>query len=381
MMKKSLCCALLLGVSCSALAAPVSDKQLAQVVADTITPLMKAQSIPGMAVAVIYQGKPHYYTFGKADVAANKPVTPDTLFELGSISKTFTGVLGGDAVARGEISLGDPVTKYWPELTGTQWQGIRMLDLATYTAGGLPLQVPDEVTDDASLLRFCQRWQPQWKPGTTRLYANASIGLFGALAVKPSGMRYEQAMTERVFKPLALHHTWINVPEAEEKNYAWGYRDGKAVHVSPGMLDAEAYGVKTNVQDMAGWVMANMAPEKVADASLKQGIALAQSRYWRVGSMYQGLGWEMLNWPVEAKTVVEGSDGKVALAALPAVEAVPPAPPVKASWVHKTGSTGGFGSYVAFIPEKQIGIVMLANKSYPNPARVDAGYRILSALK
>ncbi|MBX8461246.1 ACT family cephalosporin-hydrolyzing class C beta-lactamase [Enterobacter sp. RIT637] len=381
MIKKSLYCALLLGVSCSSLAAAMSEKQLADVVEKSITPLMKAQSIPGMAVAVIYQGQPHYFTFGKADVAANKSVTPQTLFELGSISKTFTGVLGGDAIARGEISLDDPVTKYWPELTGKQWQGIHLLDLATYTAGGLPLQVPDEATDSASLLHFYQTWQPQWKPGTTRLYANTSIGLFGALAVKPSGMSFEQAMTTRVFKPLGLDHTWINVPKAEEAHYAWGYRDGKAVHVSPGMLDAEAYGVKTNVQDMASWVMANMAPNNVQDASLKQGITLAQSRYWRVGAMYQGLGWEMLNWPVDAKTVVEGSDNKVALAPQPAREVDPPAPPVKASWVHKTGSTGGFGSYVAFIPEKQLGIVMLANKSYPNPARVEVAYRILDALQ
>ena len=381
MKTKSLCCALLLSTSCSVLAAPMSEKQLSDVVERTVTPLMKAQAIPGMAVAVIYQGHPHYFTFGKADVAANKPVTPQTLFELGSISKTFTGVLGGDAIARGEIALGDPVAKYWPELTGKQWQGIRMLDLATYTAGGLPLQVPDEVTDTASLLRFYQNWQPQWKPGTTRLYANASIGLFGALAVKPSGMSYEQAMTTRVFKPLKLDHTWINVPKAEEAHYAWGYREGKAVHVSPGMLDAEAYGVKTNVKDMASWLIANMKPDSLQAPSLKQGIALAQSRYWRVGAMYQGLGWEMLNWPVDAKTVVGGSDNKVALAPLPVAEVNPPAPPVKASWVHKTGSTGGFGSYVAFIPEKQLGIVMLANKSYPNPARVEAAYRILDALQ
>ncbi|BBS35486.1 CMY2/MIR/ACT/EC family class C beta-lactamase [Enterobacter sp. LM3] len=381
MMKKTLCCALLLGLSCSALAATLSEKQLADTVEQTVTPLMKAQAIPGMAVAVIYQGKPYYFTFGKADVAANKPVTAQTLFELGSVSKTFTGVLGGDAIARGEISLTDPVTKYWPELTGKQWQDIRLLDLATYTAGGLPLQVPDEVTDNASLLRFYQSWQPQWKPGTTRLYANASIGLFGALAVKPSGMNFEQAMTERVFKPLKLTHTWIHVPEAEEQHYAWGYRDGKAVHVSPGMLDAEAYGVKTSIKDMARWVMANMSSDAVSDTSLKQGIALAQSRYWRVGAMYQGLGWEMLNWPVDAKTVVNGSDNNVALAPLPAVEIHPAAPAVKASWVHKTGSTGGFGSYVAFIPEKQLGIVMLANKSYPNPARVEAAYRILSSLQ
>ena len=381
MMTKSLSCALLLSVASSAFAAPMSETQLAEVVERTVTPLMNAQAIPGMAVAVIYQGQPHYFTFGKADVAANKPVTPQTLFELGSISKTFTGVLGGDAIARGEIALGDPVAKYWPELTGKQWQGIRMLDLATYTAGGLPLQVPDEVTDTASLLRFYQNWQPQWKPGTTRLYANASIGLFGALAVKPSGMSYEQAMTTRVFKPLKLDHTWINVPKAEEAHYAWGYREGKAVHVSPGMLDAEAYGVKTNVKDMASWLIANMKPDSLHAPSLKQGIALAQSRYWRVGAMYQGLGWEMLNWPVDAKTVVGGSDNKVALAPLPVAEVNPPAPPVKASWVHKTGSTGGFGSYVAFIPEKQLGIVMLANKSYPNPARVEAAYRILDALQ
>jgi len=381
MMKKTLSCALLLSVASAAFAAPMSEKQLAEVVERTVTPLMNAQAIPGMAVAVIYQGQPHYFTFGKADVAANKPVTPQTLFELGSISKTFTGVLGGDAIARGEITLGDPVTKYWPELTGKQWQGIRMLDLATYTAGGLPLQVPDEVTDTASLLRFYQNWQPKWKPGTTRLYANTSIGLFGALAVKPSGMSYEQAMTTRVFKPLKLDHTWINVPKAEEAHYAWGYRDGKAVHVSPGMLDAEAYGVKTNVQDMASWVMVSMMPDSLQDSPLKHGIALAQSRYWRVGAMYQGLGWEMLNWPVDAQTVVGGSDNKVALAPLPAREVNPPAPPVKASWVHKTGSTGGFGSYVAFIPEKQLGIVMLANKSYPNPARVEAAYRILDALQ
>uniref|UniRef100_UPI003366A7BA cephalosporin-hydrolyzing class C beta-lactamase MIR-31 n=1 Tax=Enterobacter roggenkampii TaxID=1812935 RepID=UPI003366A7BA len=381
MMTKSLSCALLLSVASAAFAAPMSEKQLAEVVERTVTPLMNAQAIPGMAVALIYQGQPHYFTFGRADVAANKPVTPQTLFELGSISKTFTGVLGGDAIARGEVALGDPVAKYWPELTGKQWQGIRMLDLATYTAGGLPLQVPDEVTDTASLLRFYQNWQPQWKPGTTRLYANASIGLFGALAVKPSGMSYEQAMTTRVFKPLKLDHTWINVPKAEEAHYAWGYREGKAVHVSPGMLDAEAYGVKTNVKDMASWVIANMKPDSLQAPSLKQGIALAQSRYWRVGAMYQGLGWEMLNWPVDAKTVVGGSDNKVALAPLPVAEVNPPAPPVKASWVHKTGSTGGFGSYVAFIPEKQLGIVMLANKSYPNPARVEAAYRILDALQ
>ena len=71
----------------------------------------------------------------------------------------------------------------------------------------------------------------------------------------------------------------------------------------------------------------------------------------------------------------------MALAPHPAAAIEPPVPAVAASWVHKTGSTGGFGAYVAFIPQLQLGIVMLANKSYPNPARITAGYTILNALQ
>lgn len=380
MFKTSLC-ALLLGASCTALAAPHTEQQITEIVNRAITPLMKEQAIPGMAVAVIYQGTPYYFTWGGADVAKKQPVTQQTLFELGSVSKTFTGVLGGDAIARGEISLNDPATKYWPELTGKQWQGITLLHLATYTAGGLPLQVPEDVATDTEPRRYYQNWQPEWAPGTHRLYANASIGLFGAMAVKPSGLSFEKAMTERVLQPLKLTHTWITVPPAEQKHYAWGYRDGKAVHVSPGQLDAEAYGVKSTIQDMARWVQFNMDTSKISEKTLQQGITLAQSRYWQIGDMYQGLGWEMLNWPVNPDTIINGSDSKIALAALPAKAVTPPVPAVSASWVHKTGATGGFGSYVAFVPQKELGIVMLANKNYPNPARVAAAYQILNSLQ
>ncbi|MER1974735.1 CMY2/MIR/ACT/EC family class C beta-lactamase [Pseudocitrobacter faecalis] len=380
MFKTSLC-ALLLGASCTALAAPHTEQQITEIVNRAITPLMKEQAIPGMAVAVIYQGTPYYFTWGDADVAKKQPVTQQTLFELGSVSKTFTGVLGGDAIARGEISLNDPATKYWPELTGKQWQGITLLHLATYTAGGLPLQVPEDVATDTELRRYYQNWQPEWAPGTHRLYANASIGLFGAMAVKPSGLSFEKAMTERVLQPLKLTHTWITVPPAEQKHYAWSYRDGKAVHVSPGQLDAEAYGVKSTIQDMARWVQFNMDTSKISEKTLQQGITLAQSRYWQIGDMYQGLGWEILNWPVNPDTIINGSDSKIALAALPAKAVTPPVPAVSASWVHKTGATGGFGSYVAFVPQKELGIVMLANKNYPNPARVAAAYQILNSLQ
>jgi beta-lactamase class C ACT/MIR len=88
--------------------------------------------------------------------------------------------------------------------------------------------------------------------GHTRLYANASIGLFGALAVKPSGMSYEG------HDDASCNRSSWTIPgltfRKRKRRITPGDRDGKAVHVSPGMLDAEAYGVKTNVKDMASWV-------------------------------------------------------------------------------------------------------------------------------
>lgn len=373
--------ALILGASfaASAQSQTLTEQQLRSKVEHTIAPLLKEQAIPGMAVAVIYQGKPHYYTFGLADIAENRPVTTRTLFELGSVSKTFTGVLGGDSVARGEISLSSPANRYWKALNGPQWQNITLLHLATYTAGGLPLQLPESVTNSASLLAFYQGWQPQWAPGKKRLYANSSIGLFGALVVKPSGLRFDQAMTQRVLSPLGLSQTWITVPAAEQQHYAWGYHNSQPVRVSPGMLDAEAYGIKSSVRDMAAWLQANMAPQRIATPTLRQGVELAQTRYWRVEGMYQGLGWEMVDWPVDRGALLRGAEGM--LEAYPVQEMDPPPPTPSAAWIHKTGSTRGFGAYVAFIPQKQLGIVMLANKNYPNTARINAGYAILQALE
>ncbi|WP_313651635.1 class C beta-lactamase [Pantoea sp.] len=379
-MKKSLFYVVLLSLSARCVAADLSSQQVTSLVKATIEPLMAQQSIPGMAVAVLYKGRAQFVNFGVADLDSRRRVTENTLFELGSVSKTFTGTLAGVQIRNGDIRLSDAVQKHWPQLTGAQWRPVRMLHLATYTAGGLPLQLPDEVTDQTSLLRFYQNWQPQAAPGTLRQYSNASIGLFGALMVKGD---YEQAMERHVFQPLHLTRTYITVPTSMMINYAWGYKNGQPVRVSPGMLDAEAYGIKSTARDMLTFMQANVDPNRLSagNAVLRNAMRTAQSRYFSAGKLYQGLGWEIYDWPVSADTLIGDSDNSVALKARPATQLTPAGPSQRASWVHKTGATNGFGAYIAFIPAKNCGIVMLANKNYPNPLRVQAAWQILQALQ
>lgn len=379
-MKKSLFYLALLSLSASGVAADLSSQQVTSLVKAAIEPLMEQQAIPGMSVAVLYKGRAQFVNFGVADLESGRRVTENTLFELGSVSKTFTGTLAGIMIRNGEIRLNDPVQKVWPQLTGEQWRPVRMLHLATYTAGGLPLQLPDEVTDQASLLSFYQNWQPTAAPGTLRQYSNASIGLFGSLMVKGD---YEQAMERHLFQPLRLTRTYITVPPSMMLNYAWGYKKDQPVRVSPGMLDAEAYGIKSTARDMLTFMQANVDPNRLSsgNAVLRNAIRTAQSRYFKVGSFYQGLGWEIYDWPVTADTVISDSDNGVALKPRPATLINPVGPSRSASWVHKTGATNGFGAYIAFIPEQNSGIVILANKNYPNPLRIRAAWQILQALQ
>lgn len=379
-MKKSLFYLALFSLSASCVAADLSSQQVTSLVKAAIEPLMEQQAIPGMSVAVLYKGRAQFVNLGVADLESRRRVTENTLFELGSVSKTFTGTLAGIMIRNGEIRLNDPVQKRWPQLTGEQWRPVRMLHLATYTAGGLPLQLPDEVTDQASLLRFYQNWQPEAAPGLQRQYSNASIGLFGSLMVKGD---YEQAMERHVFQPLRLTRTYITVPPSMMLNYAWGYKNGQPVRVSPGMLDAEAYGIKSTARDMLTFMQANIDPNRLSagNAVLRNAIRTAQSRYFKVGSLYQGLGWEIYDWPVDAETLLSDNDNAVALKPRTATQVNPVGPSQSASWVHKTGATNGFGAYIAFIPEQNSGIVLLANKNYPNPLRIRVAWQILQALQ
>jgi beta-lactamase class C len=113
---------------------------------------------------------------------------------------------------------------------------------------------------------------------------------------------------------------------------------------------------------------------------LQQAIALTHSGYYTVGDMTQGLGWEMYRYPLTLDRLLDGNSTPMAMQAHKVQWLTPPQAQTQDMLINKTGSTGGFGAYVAYVPSKDIGIVMLANKNYPNAERVKIAHQVLSAL-
>ncbi|VVO32405.1 Beta-lactamase [Pseudomonas fluorescens] len=358
----------------------VADDNIESIVNAAIEPVMQQQQIPGVAVAITVNGQAQYFNYGVASKENGNAVTENTLFEIGSVSKTFTATLAAYAQATGKLSLSDKASNVLPELRGSAFDDISVLQLGTYSAGGLPLQFPAEADAPDKMLGYFKQWKPTYTAGSHRQYSNPSLGLFGYLAAESMGAPFDEVMEKTLLPKLGLTHTFLKVPQDQMGLYAQGYsKEDKPVRVGPGALDSEAYGVKTSAADLLRYVQVNMKPAGL-EAPLQRAIATTHTGYFKVGDMTQGLGWELYGYPVTLEQLLDGNSTQMAMEAHEVQLLNPLQPLPDVVLVNKTGSTGGFGAYVAYVPSKDIGIVILANKNYPNAERVKVAHRVLSAL-
>ncbi|MFM0200714.1 beta-lactamase [Paraburkholderia fungorum] len=361
-------------------AADDQQSRIKSVVDRAVQPVMAHYGIPGMAVGIIDGDRHYVFNYGLVSTENRKPVTGDTLFELGSISKTFTATLTSYAQASGYLSLSDQTGKYLPSLRNSSFGKVSLLNLGTHTPGGLPLQVPDSIHNNEQLMRYFRQWQPAYAPGTYRTYANPGIGALGLITAKSMGQDFSGLVENHLFAALDMKSSYIEVPAGKLSDYAQGYtKQGAPIRMAPGVLSAEAYGIKTTAADMNRFVQANMNLIQL-DPKLRRAIIDTHTGYFKAGPMTQDLIWEQYPYPATLQTLLDGNSSAMALNATPVTAITPPQPPRGDVWINKTGSTNGFGAYVAFIPQKRLGIVMLANKNYPNEERVSAAYRILTSL-
>ncbi|CAM3957190.1 class C beta-lactamase [Bordetella tumulicola] len=374
---QTLCCVCVVTIANHA-SAEESTPGLAVEISQATEHVMREYNVPGMAIAVTDHGRQTFYNFGVASKATNQSVTSDTLFEIGSVSKTFTATLATYAQTLGRLSLDDSPASYLPTLRGSNLSKVSLVHLGTHTAGGFPLQVPDAITNSKQLMRYFAAWTPQYEAGSARTYANPSIGLLGMVAAEALGHPYKAIMERQLFPLLGLHDSYIDVPRAKMQDYAQGYDKTDApVRVTPGVLADEAYGVKATARDLIRFVQLNIESSG-GEGNLDKALRDTRVGYYKLGAMTQDLVWEQYDAPVRLDDLLEGNSAKVAYETHPIQAIVPPRAPASAVWVNKTGSTNGFGAYVAFLPAQDKGIVILANKNFPIEARIRLAYRILT---
>ena len=219
---------------------------------------------PGASVVVSDHGKIVYQgSRGLADLAAKRPITPQTVFRIGSITKQFSAAVVLQLAAEGKLKLSDPISKYLPDYPGGA--GITISELLNHTSGiqsytGIPGWMVEANTNRAyttrQLIAVFKDQPPVTKPGEAWAYNNSGYILVGALIEAVTGKPWYQAVEERIVKPLGLT-TGYGVDEASIPAMASGYgRDEKGIvpankiHMSVPAAAGALVGTPT---DLARW--------------------------------------------------------------------------------------------------------------------------------
>lgn len=318
-------------------------------IAKTIKEYQADQEVPGVAVVLYYKGQPYFYAFGLADIRRGRRITAQTIFELGSITKSFTAILLASESLKGVLKLNDTAKNYLPGFSHFEgpFANVTLYQLATHTSG-LPRHLPyKDRLNYVKLVQFLKKWQPNQMIGTSYDYSNLGFGLLAICIEKASEKKYMDLLQEDLLMPLGMEQTFLRVPLAEMKNYAQGYnKEGKKAEEWPITLLFGAGALRSSAQDMGKFLAACLnlpgTPKEV-----HQAIKLTQREGFKLNNNKASV----LSW-------IKRSYDSYTL-------------------YTKNGGVSGFSTFMGFIPELKTGIVILANKKANNTA---VGRNILQTL-
>jgi CubicO group peptidase (beta-lactamase class C family) len=199
-------------------------------VADALTQAMVKHGIPGVALGVLMDGQEEHAVFGAANLETHEPVTPDTLFQVGSITKTYTGTAVMQLIAEDNLDLYAPVRTFLPDFglaDDSVAARVTVRHLLTHTAGWWGDAFFDTGDGEDAVARFVRERMPtlpQLFPlGMVPSYNNAAIVLLGRLIEVATGEDYRSAMQRLLLDPLAMTASTFVPQQVERGSYALGY--------------------------------------------------------------------------------------------------------------------------------------------------------------
>lgn len=366
MIKKIILCVTLLANFC-VLASPVTHQDV--LVHTAIQSLMKKNKIPGVAVLLYANGKMSTYYFGEADPKKHIRVSENTLFEIGSITKTFTGVLLAENVIENKMRFNDLIDNqagfaHSPKIT--------LQELATHTSSlpfnveNLPYNAAVSEKNKAAFNHFLQTWTAPFKPGTKMLYSNFGFGILGMILAKSEQTTLPVLIKQNLLNPLGMGSSGLDISPEKQKNLASGFTEqGKLVKHLPSGLLPGAWAMKVSPKDMQNYLKVALGVSPVSEKIYKAMVA-SQMAYYVMpeqGTML-GLGWAIT--PLDKISNINKLTHNPSHYHFAAYKVQPLEIPTfnANTLIAKGGLTDGFRSYIAIIPNKKAGIVILANRYF-----------------
>lgn len=349
---------------------------------------MEKNQVPGLSMAVIDHGKIHFYNLGWADPVKKIPSSNQTIYTIGSFSKTFTATLAARAVVEKKLNLNDSFINYFPELKNNlHLNKITFNELLAHVSG-LPFDFNPRPKNYPEFIDDLQHFTLTRAPGSEYSYSNAGIGIVGYVLQTIYQQNYQTILTTKILVPLNMHSTYLQVPTAKEKYLAIGHDpQNNAVAYNKNIETwFAAASLKSNISDLANYLYAQIYANTLRDKNLGKGLALVhQDRYFFADK----LSCEQLSWQVHTLSVLKNSSGDTYFIAFDK-EGYPLFHNKKIIngnplfnhkiFIDKTGSGYGMSSYMAYIPEQKIGVVILTNK-FLGDERIKLGRDILQNLE
>lgn len=238
---------------------------------------VKDQGFVGLAVAIMRQGKVVLAKeYGKSSLEEGKPVGPETMFAIGSVTKQFTCACILLLAEEGKISVLDPVAKYYPDLTRAQ--DITLYDLMTHVSG-YPDYYPLDFVDRRmakpieldKLIQEYARGKLDFEPGTRWSYSNTGYIILGRVVEKVSGEPFAKFLDKRILKPLGMDHAAFE-PGDDDKRLARGYTSFFLGEPEPARREGDGWiqaagGLYATAGDLAKWDLGLMENKILKPAS------------------------------------------------------------------------------------------------------------------
>ena len=281
---------------------------ISQTVKDEIDARIKHQFNPSIVLAVFANNQIEYYIQGFQDIEKSIKAGENSVYEIGSISKTFTALLLAQMVTDNKLKLDDAVDQYWDqykpntEIKDKQGKSITFRQLSTHTSGlrRLPHNLngsgsdPYKTYNRQQLLEAVATNNRKISTGNY-LYSNYAAGLLGETLALIEGKSYQQLLEEKIFKPLNLNNTYSGYEKTPEQLRSTGYKDAKAVgHWGFDAL-AGAGSINASIKDLLEYGIAILNINNQQTNPLKESIKLVKQIHYQTDKQKIGLGWHFIN--------------------------------------------------------------------------------------